>query len=64
VKLWFDDVIAIINRNLTELESRGRMNEFAKWAWFARQFRIALETQNLELLKSVGVSLDAISWPK
>jgi hypothetical protein len=64
VKLWFDDVIAVINRNLTELESGGRMNEFAKWGWFARQFRSALETLNPELLKSVGDSLDAISWPR
>jgi len=63
-KLWFDDVTAVINRNLTELESSGRMNEFAKWAWFARQFRRALETLKPEFLKSVGVSLDAISWPQ
>jgi hypothetical protein len=64
VKLWFDDVVTVIDGSLTELENSGRLNEFAKWAWFARQFRSALETQNPELLKSAGVSLDAISWPK
>lgn len=47
VKLWFDDVIPIISRKLTELENSGRMKEFAKWAWFAREFRSALETQIL-----------------
>jgi hypothetical protein len=64
VKLWFDDVIAVINGNLTELESSGRMNEFAKWAWFARQFRSALGTLNPQLLKDVGVSLDMIAWDR
>jgi hypothetical protein len=63
VKLWFDDVVAVVSRKLTELESSGKMKEFAKWAWFARQFRSGLETLNPETLKSHGVSLDVISWP-
>jgi hypothetical protein len=41
VKAWLDDVIAIISKNLAELESQGRLNELSKWAWFARQFRAA-----------------------
>jgi hypothetical protein len=63
VKLWFADVIAVISSKLTELENNGRMKEFAKWAWFAGEFRSGLEASHPELLKSVGVSLDAISWP-
>lgn len=64
VKTWFEDVIGIIARNLTELESRGKLNELAKWTWFAREFRSGLERLNPQLLKAFGVSLDAISWPR
>jgi hypothetical protein len=63
-KAWFDDVNLIVARNLTELESNGRLNELAKWAWFAREFRSGLERLNPNILKSFGVSTDAISWPK
>jgi hypothetical protein len=64
VKAWFDDVNQIVARNLTELESNGRLNEFAKWAWFANEFRSGLERLNPNILKSFGVSPDSISWPK
>jgi hypothetical protein len=64
VKEWFDDVTALVAKNLTELEGSGKLNELAKWAWFAREFRSGLERLNPQLLKSLGVSLDAISWPK
>jgi hypothetical protein len=64
VKEWFDEVTALVARNLTELERSRRLNELAKWAWFAREFRSGLERVNPELLKSLGGSLDAISWPK
>ncbi len=64
VKAWIKDAIDIIARNLTELESQGRLNEQAKWAWFAREFRSGLERQNPGLLKAIGVSLDTIPWPK
>jgi len=47
--------------NSIELESKGRLNELAKWAWFAREFRSGLERLNPNLLKSFGVSPDAIS---
>ena len=59
-KAWLGDVIAIISRNLTELESKGRLNELSKWAWFARQFRAGLERTNPKLLEAMGVSLDQI----
>jgi len=64
VKAWFEDVVGIIARNLTDLERRGRLKELAKWAWFAREFRSGLERSNPLALKSWGLSLDAIPWPE
>jgi hypothetical protein len=62
IRAWFADVVEIVARNLKELESSGKLNELAKWTWFAREFRRGLERMNPMLLKSFGVSLDAISW--
>jgi hypothetical protein len=64
LKAWYDDVVEIVTRNLSEHESNGRLNELAKWAWFAREFRSGLERLPSEILKSYGLSLDAITWPK
>jgi hypothetical protein len=64
VKAWFEEVIGIVDRNLREFESKGKLKELAKWAWFAREFRIGLENNNLPILESLGVSMDAIPWPK
>ena len=61
---WFRDSVALVSKNLTELEASGKLNELAKWAWFAREFRSGLERQNPDLLKAFGISVDAISWPK
>lgn len=63
LRAWLDDVIGIITRNLTELEEQGRLNELAKWAWFAREFRSDMGRLNPDLLQAFGVSLDAIPWP-
>jgi len=62
VRAWFTDVVEIVAKNLRELESSGKLNELAKWTWFAREFRRGLERMNPGLLKSLGVSLDTISW--
>jgi len=62
IRAWFTDVIEIVARNLKELESSGKLNELAKWTWFAREFRRGLERMNPMLLKSFDISLDAISW--
>jgi hypothetical protein len=63
VKSSFDDIISTVVRNLNKLERSGRLNELAKWAWFACEFRGGLERQNPQLLKALSVSLDAIPWP-
>jgi hypothetical protein len=62
IRAWFTDVVEIVAKNLRELEGSGKLNELAKWTWFAREFRRSLERMNPMLLKSLGVSLDAISW--
>jgi hypothetical protein len=64
VKEWFDDVVAIVATNLTELEKTGKLNELAKWTWFAHEFRSGLERLPPGLLSSLGVSLDSIPWSK
>jgi hypothetical protein len=64
VKAWLDDAVAVISRNLMDLESKGRLKEFSKWAWFARQFRAGLEKTNPKLLVDMGISPDAIEWPE
>ena len=56
-------VISTIARKLTEFERQGKLNELAKWAWFAREFRSSLEREDPKILKVAGVSLDAIPWP-
>jgi hypothetical protein len=43
VRSWFDDVVPIIGRNLRDLELQGKLNELAKWTWFAKRFRASFE---------------------
>ncbi len=63
-KAWFDDVSAIIAAKLIELQSSDKLKEFAKWAWFAREFRSGLERLPPQLLSSLGVSVDEFPRPK
>jgi hypothetical protein len=60
VKAWFADVVAIISKNLVELERAGKLNELAKWAWFSHQFKSGLEKPPTQLLGELGLSVDAI----
>ncbi len=62
VKAWFEDVIGIVDKKLQELENKGKLKEFAKWAWFAREFLSGLEQQDQHILKSLGVFPEAIPW--
>jgi hypothetical protein len=65
VKAWIKEAVSIITKNLTELESQGKLNELAKWAWFAHEFRSGLERiNNPKLMEALGISLEAIPWPK
>jgi hypothetical protein len=60
IKAWFAEVIARIASNLTELESKGRLRELAKWAWFAREFRSGMERPCWQHLKALGISAEEI----
>jgi hypothetical protein len=62
IKFWLNGVVPIIQANLTNLELKGKLNEFAKWTWFARRFRTSLERLGPEGLNAVGISLDTITW--
>lgn len=64
MKAWFEGAISIVGRNLAELETSGRLNELAKWSWFAREFRSGLERLNPQALTAFGISLDAIPWAR
>jgi hypothetical protein len=61
-KAWFQDVVVIIARKLTELQRDGRLNELAKWTWFAREFRRGIEGLPPEVSGAYGVSLSEIPW--
>jgi hypothetical protein len=63
VKSWFEEIVPIIAGNLRDLEIKGKLNEFAKWTWFAKRFRASLEQLGSEVLDQFGISLDAIPWP-
>jgi hypothetical protein len=62
VKAWFEEVVPLIARKLTELRNTGNLNALAKWGWFAREFRDGVRRMNPLSLKSFGVQPDAISF--
>lgn len=64
VKQWLNVAVAHVAKNVNEFENNGRINELAKWAWFAREFRSGMEKLPPGLLGSLGISLDSIPWPK
>jgi hypothetical protein len=61
IGFWFREVVEIMKRNLKDLESDGKLNPLAKWTWFARQFRGALENLTPDLLSAYGIPLDDLS---
>lgn len=62
VNAWFQVVVPLIAATLAELRSAGNLNVLAKWEWFAREFRDGLRQMNPLVVKSLGISLDVISW--
>lgn len=59
---WFDAAVVVISENLRALEKEGRLNELAKWTWFARKFRAALERLPMQLRDVLGLSIEKITW--
>ena len=60
---WFNEIVPVVSRNLETLHKAGKLKEFAKWSWFANEFRSGLERTNPRVLQMGGVSIDATnSW--
>jgi hypothetical protein len=60
-KIELQEVSNLIRQRLNELRSADKLHDLAKWEWFAREFSDALHSEP-ELIKSIGISLDVISW--
>jgi hypothetical protein len=63
LRAWYHNAADIIGKNLIRLENEGKLNELSKWAWYAHEFRSGLRRLSPEMLKALGLSLDAVSWP-
>jgi hypothetical protein len=61
-KAWFQDVIAVVARKLSDLQRDGKLKELAKWVWFSHEFRRGIETTPPELQAAFGLSLSDIPW--
>jgi hypothetical protein len=59
VTAWFHEIGPVMERSLKELEAKGRLNAFAKWAWFIHHFRQSLQA-NPEALKAWGDPLSGL----
>jgi len=59
-KTWFDQVVAVIDKNLTELNVSGKLKELAKWIWFARKFRESVGKLSPQQLQDLDVSVASI----
>jgi hypothetical protein len=64
VKRWFDEVVPVVQAALDAHAQNGRLNELAKWTWFAKRFRSMIEALPQQGRATIGVSLDAIPWGK
>ena len=64
-KAWYQEAVFVVSRNLATLKDSGNVNAFAKWTWFARQFRNGLETLQKrapEYFELVAGSLNKNLW--
>jgi hypothetical protein len=61
VKKWLSEVVPLVHARLQDYERAGRLNELAKWSWFARQFRAELGKFS-DMLDSLEMPLASIPW--
>ena len=59
----FEYLRSLIKDNLEDLEAKGKLAEFSKWAWFANEFRNALGALPMPVLQAWGISLESIPVP-
>lgn len=65
VKQWFDEIVPLVQARLEQYERAGRLNELAKWTWFAKRFRAAIEGYPPGALDDpLNISPASISWGK
>ena len=62
LKNWFRDSISIIQKNLSSLESAGKLNQLAKWAALARYYRAALLSIPVGTRDAFGLSIGDVPW--
>jgi hypothetical protein len=62
VKQWFDEIVPLVQARLEQYERAGRLNELAKWTWFAKRFRAALLRFPPEALAPFEISPASIQW--
>jgi hypothetical protein len=53
---WLECVVSIIEANVKYMENKGRLNELAKWTWFAKRFHAALEPPSSKMIEDLGMS--------
>jgi hypothetical protein len=64
IKRWFQEVVLVVQSSLNAHAQTGKLKELAKWTWFARRFREAVENLPEPGRKAIGISLDDIPWGK
>ncbi len=62
IKKRFERIVRLTTDNLKDLEENEKLTEYSKWAWFAHEFRSAMERLPSGMLEAMGVSMDAIPW--
>jgi hypothetical protein len=62
MKSWLECVVPIIGGKLQEFEAKNKLNELAKWTWFAKRFRASLGKLPPEELKNLGMSIEALPF--
>lgn len=62
LKIWFRDSISIIQKNLSSLESAGKLNQLAKWAALARYYRGALLSIPVGTRDAFKLSISDVPW--
>jgi hypothetical protein len=62
IKQWLGDVVPIIQSALEKHEKSGSLNKLAKWTWFARRFRAAVEAFSPLDVNAFDFSAKDIPW--
>jgi hypothetical protein len=53
---WLESVVSIIEANVKYLENKGRLNELAKWTWFAKRFLSVAKPLSSQMIEEFSMS--------